>query len=116
VLGELDRAMRVDERPFGHHAVGGDRAGVDPSAVGQPRDPVEARDRRQLNLLAGVVLSLTADGRLINDVHSRMHDEMKDGVADFLSRYSNAELSVLSKMLRDLLDTEKVGVRIAVRE
>jgi hypothetical protein len=45
-----------------------------------------------------------------------MHDEMKDGVADFLSRYSNAELSVLSKMLRDLLDTEKVGVRIAVRE
>ncbi len=32
-----------------------------------------------------VVLSLTADGRLINDVHSRMHDEMKRGVGEFLS-------------------------------
>jgi len=63
-----------------------------------------------------VVLSLTADGRLINDVHSRMHDEMKRGVGEFLCRYSNAELSVLTKMLRDLLATEKVGVRFAVRE
>jgi hypothetical protein len=29
-----------------------------------------------------------------------------------LSRYSNAELSVLSKMLRDFLSAQKVGVRI----
>ena len=63
-----------------------------------------------------VVLSLTADGRLINDVHRRMHDEMKRGLDDFLSRYSNAELSVLTKVLRDLLATEKVGVRITVGE
>jgi hypothetical protein len=41
---------------------------------------------------------------------------MNRGVADLLSRYGNAELSVLTKMLRDLLATEKVGVRIAVRE
>jgi hypothetical protein len=45
-----------------------------------------------------------------------MHDEMKRGIGEFLCRYSNAELSVLTKMLRDLLATEKVGVRIAVRE
>jgi DNA-binding MarR family transcriptional regulator len=63
-----------------------------------------------------VVLTLSADGRLINGVHKRMHDEMKRGLEDFLSRYSNAELSVLTKMLRDLLATEKVGVRISVRE
>lgn len=63
-----------------------------------------------------VVLSLTADGRVINDVHGRMHDEMKRGLDDFLSRYSNAELSVLTKVLRDLLATDKVGVRIAVGE
>lgn len=53
------------------------------------------------------MLSLTPDGRLINDVHSHMHDEMKRGLNDFLSRYSKAELSVLEKMLRDLLATKK---------
>jgi hypothetical protein len=37
---------------------------------------------------------------------------MKCGVVDFLSRYSNAELSVLVKVLNDFLATEKVGVRI----
>ena len=36
-----------------------------------------------------------------------MHDEMKRGVGDFLPRYSNAELQVLAKMLRDLLAAEK---------
>ena len=45
-----------------------------------------------------------------------MHDEMTRGLGDFLSRYSNAELAVLTKVLRDLLATEKVGVRIAVGE
>lgn len=63
-----------------------------------------------------VVLSLTPDGRLINDVHRRMHDEMKRGMDDFLSRYSNAELSVLRKMLGDLLATKKVGVRLQTGE
>jgi DNA-binding MarR family transcriptional regulator len=63
-----------------------------------------------------VVLSLTADGRIINDVHRRMHEEMKTGLREFLSRYSNTELSVLTKVLRDLLATEKVGVRIAIGE
>jgi DNA-binding MarR family transcriptional regulator len=59
-----------------------------------------------------VTLSLTADGKLVADVHQRMHDEMKRGVAEFLARYNNAELSVLTKMLRDFLSADKVGVRI----
>jgi DNA-binding MarR family transcriptional regulator len=59
-----------------------------------------------------VVLGLTADGRVVADAHERLHGEMKRGVVEFLSRYSNAELSVLSKMLRDFLSAQKVGVRI----
>ena len=58
----------------------------------------------------------TKHGRLINAVHRRMHDEMTRGLGDFLARYSNAELAVLTKVLRDLLATERVGVRIAVGE
>jgi DNA-binding MarR family transcriptional regulator len=59
-----------------------------------------------------VTLGLTADGKVVAEVHERMHDEMKRGVAEFLSRYNNAELSVLAKMLRDFLSAQKVGVRI----
>ena len=59
-----------------------------------------------------VTLGLTADGKIVADVHQRMHDEMKRGVVEFLSRYNNAELSVLTKMLRDFLSARKVGVRI----
>ena len=59
-----------------------------------------------------VTLSLTADGKLVADVHQRMHDAMKRGVVEFLSRYTNAELSVLTKILRDFSSGEKVGVRI----
>ena len=59
-----------------------------------------------------VTLGLTADGKTVAEVHERMHDEMKRGVVDFLSRYNNAELSVLTKMLRDFLSAQKVGVRI----
>src|ERR1700752_3926174 len=59
-----------------------------------------------------VVLDLTADGKGVADVHERLHGEMKRGVADFLSRYSNADLLVLTKMLRDFLSAQKVGVRM----
>ena len=45
-----------------------------------------------------------------------MHEEMRQGVEDFLSRYSNAELAVLIKVLRDLLGAEKIGVRITSGE
>ena len=59
-----------------------------------------------------VTLSLTADGKVVTKVHEQLHAEMKRGVVDFLSRYSNAELSVLAKVLNDFLAAEKVGVRI----
>src|ERR1700722_363409 len=59
-----------------------------------------------------VILSLTADGKLVADVHQQMHGEMKRGVVEFLSRYNNAELAVLPRMLRDFLSPKKVGVQI----
>jgi DNA-binding MarR family transcriptional regulator len=59
-----------------------------------------------------VTLSLTADGRVVADIHEKLHGEMKRGIMDFLSRYSNAELSVLATILSDFLAADKVGVRI----
>jgi DNA-binding MarR family transcriptional regulator len=59
-----------------------------------------------------VTLELTPDGKLVTKVHQQLHAEMKRGVVEFLSRYSNAELAVLAKVLNDFLATEKVGVRI----
>jgi DNA-binding MarR family transcriptional regulator len=59
-----------------------------------------------------VTLGLTADGKVVADIHDQLHVEMKGGVVEFLSRYSNAELSVLAKMLSDFLSARKVGVRI----
>jgi hypothetical protein len=41
-----------------------------------------------------------------------MHEEMADGVADFLRRYDDAELEVIAKVLRDLTAARKVGVRL----
>jgi DNA-binding MarR family transcriptional regulator len=63
-----------------------------------------------------VALTLTDDGRLVTEVHRRMHEEMWHGVQDFLSRYSNAELAVLTRVLSDLVGAEKVGVRITFGE
>jgi DNA-binding MarR family transcriptional regulator len=57
-------------------------------------------------------LTPTPDGLVVIDVHRSMHDEMTAGMGDFLSRYTNAELAVLARMLRDLLDAGKDGVRI----
>jgi DNA-binding MarR family transcriptional regulator len=57
-------------------------------------------------------LSLTADGRTVARVHRRMHDEMEAGVREFLLRYTAAELATVTKILGDLMDTEKVGVRL----
>ena len=59
-----------------------------------------------------VTLSLTADGEVVADVHEQLHVEMRRGVQEFLSRYSNAELAVLARMLSDYLAAKKVGVRI----
>ncbi len=57
-------------------------------------------------------LSLTDDGRVVTRAHRQMHDEMDAGLAEFLARYSVAELGTLTKVLGDLLATEKRGVRI----
>jgi DNA-binding MarR family transcriptional regulator len=63
-----------------------------------------------------IELRLTADGERVTDAHREMHDEMADGLRDFLSHYSNAELEVLVKVLRDVMAARKIGVRIAQGE
>lgn len=63
-----------------------------------------------------VELILTADGHTVVDVHSRLHEEMEHGVRDFLQRYSNADLQVVEKVLRDLLAAGRDGVRIVAAE
>ncbi len=63
-----------------------------------------------------IELTLTADGLLVTGVHREMHDEMSRGLADFLKRYSNAELAVLTKVLGDMMAAKKVGVRIMPAE
>ena len=62
-----------------------------------------------------VTLALTGDGKIVTDAHEKLHIEKKRGVVDFLSRYSNAELSVLARVLVDFLAADKVGVRIVPR-
>lgn len=59
-----------------------------------------------------IQLVLTADGELLTAAHRELHDEMDRGMRDFLQRYSNADLQVLEKVLRDLLAARKDGVRI----
>jgi DNA-binding MarR family transcriptional regulator len=61
-----------------------------------------------------VELTLTDDGELVAEAHRHLHEEMAQGMADFLKRYGNAELEVLAKVLRDLLAAKKSGVRIVV--
>lgn len=57
-------------------------------------------------------LTLTADGRHVMDVHRRMHDEIEDGLREFLLRYTAAELRTIVKVLNDLANAEKRGVRL----
>jgi DNA-binding MarR family transcriptional regulator len=59
-------------------------------------------------------LSLTADGSTVARVHRRMHDDKDEGVSEFLSRYSAAELATVTKVLSDLLATERRGVRLVI--
>lgn len=57
-------------------------------------------------------LTLTADGALVVDAHRSLHDEMAHGLHGFLRRYSNAELAVVVKVLRDLATATREGVRL----
>jgi DNA-binding MarR family transcriptional regulator len=59
-------------------------------------------------------LSLTADGSTVARMHRRMHDDKDEGVSEFLSRYSAAELATVTKVLSDLLATERRGVRLVI--
>jgi DNA-binding MarR family transcriptional regulator len=63
-----------------------------------------------------VALSLTEDGRIVARVHRQMHDEMNRGLADFLARYSRAELATVIKILEDLVRARRVGVRLTPPE
>lgn len=56
-----------------------------------------------------IALDLTDDGRAVTEAHRRMHAEMAAGLNDFLARYTQSELAVAAKMLRDLAASEKVG-------
>lgn len=60
-----------------------------------------------------VALRLTADGRIVARAHRLLHDEMNRGIREFLSRYTRTELATVTKILEDLLNTERVGVRLA---
>jgi DNA-binding MarR family transcriptional regulator len=57
-------------------------------------------------------LSLTGDGEIVARVYRQMHDEMDRGLADFLLRYSAAELPTVTKILSDPIRTEKAGARL----
>ncbi len=57
-------------------------------------------------------LRLTADGRVLERVHGQMHDEMRDGLRDFLVRYSADELQTVTKVLDDLLQADRLGIRV----
>ncbi|HEX5145309.1 MAG TPA: MarR family transcriptional regulator [Mycobacterium sp.] len=60
-------------------------------------------------------LSLTPDGRRLYDVHRRLHDEMQAGLREFFLRYTAAELGTVTKVLTDLLATERRGVGMFTR-
>ena len=57
-------------------------------------------------------LRLTEDGRALERVHRRMHQEMRGGLREFLLRYTGAELETVVKVLDDLLHTDKRGVGV----
>lgn len=61
-----------------------------------------------------VALSLTADGEAVASVHRAMHDEANRVIEEFLSRYTEAELATVAKILRDLLNTDRRGLRLVI--
>jgi DNA-binding MarR family transcriptional regulator len=69
------------------------------------RSPIPG-NRKELSL------SLTEDGAVVVNAHRSLHDEMSRGMADFLKRYTAGELTLLVRVLTDLLASEKVGVRL----
>ena len=58
-----------------------------------------------------VHLRLTALGAEIQRAHRAMHEEIDRGLTEFLDRYSAEELSVITKVLTDLVRMPRDGVR-----
>jgi DNA-binding MarR family transcriptional regulator len=50
-----------------------------------------------------VHLELTEDGQALDRVHRRMHERKRDALAEFLLRYTAAELQTLTTVLGDLV-------------
>jgi DNA-binding MarR family transcriptional regulator len=69
------------------------------------RSPIPG-NRKELSL------SLTDDGDVVVRAHRQLHEEMNRGMADFLKRYTAEELTLLVRVLSDLLASATVGVRL----
>ena len=69
------------------------------------RDPIPG-NRKEIELRT------TADGDLVNNAHSRLHEEMDRGWHDFLRRYTAEDLKVVRLVLADLAAAHRDGVRL----
>lgn len=68
------------------------------------------RNRREGNRKE-VHLRLTAVGEEIQRAHRSLHEQMGDGLATLLRRYSESDLDVITRVLNDLLRMPREGVR-----
>lgn len=58
-----------------------------------------------------VHLRVTALGAEIQAAHRGLHEQMGDGLAEFLARYSESDLEVIARVLTDLLHLPREGLR-----
>ncbi|CAM3609354.1 MarR family winged helix-turn-helix transcriptional regulator [Occultella aeris] len=58
-----------------------------------------------------VHLRLTEPGEEIRRAHRSLHEEMGNGLAAFMGRYSAADLEVITRVLDDLLRLPREGLR-----
>ncbi|QPZ38616.1 MarR family winged helix-turn-helix transcriptional regulator [Paramicrobacterium chengjingii] len=68
------------------------------------------RHRREGNRKE-VHLRLTEVGEEIQRAHRSLHEQMGDGLATLLMRYSESDLAVITRVLSDLLRMPREGVR-----
>ncbi|HLR28037.1 MAG TPA: MarR family transcriptional regulator [Ruania sp.] len=89
--------------------------GVPKGTVSKAVQRLEAQGLLTRHRLPGnskeVHLRLTAVGAEIQAAHRGLHDQMGAGLTDFLARYSDADLEVVSRVLSDLLAMPRVGLR-----
>lgn len=58
-----------------------------------------------------VHLRLTALGAELQSAHRSLHEQMGTGLAEFLARYGQADLEVITRVLTDLLRLPREGLR-----